>query len=88
LTARERAQTAIYGALFVVLAGSGTLFLWQYGTDVRFWESFTFGYLLLLVVTTNSTSSSSSRSTARYKASRSTATRCSSRTRWYESSSR
>jgi hypothetical protein len=52
LTARERAQAAIYGALFVVLAGSGTLFLWQYGTDVRFWESFTFGYLLLLVVYT------------------------------------
>jgi hypothetical protein len=44
LTARERAQAGIYGALFVVLAGSGTLFLSQYGTDVRFWESFTFGY--------------------------------------------
>jgi hyaluronan synthase len=52
LAGRERAQAAIYGALFVVLAGSGILFLSQYGADVRFWESFTFGYLLLLVVYT------------------------------------
>ncbi len=52
MAGRERAQAAIYGALFVVLAGSGILFLSQYGADVRFWESFTFGYLLLLVVYT------------------------------------
>jgi hyaluronan synthase len=52
LTGRERAQAAIYGALFVVLAGSGVLFVSQYGADVRFWETFTFGYLLLLVVYT------------------------------------
>jgi cellulose synthase/poly-beta-1,6-N-acetylglucosamine synthase-like glycosyltransferase len=52
LAGRERVQAAIYGALFVVLAGSGILFLSQYGADVRFWESFTFGYLLLLVVYT------------------------------------
>ena len=39
----------MYGALFAVLAASGMLFLSQYATDVRFWERFTFGYLLLLV---------------------------------------
>jgi hyaluronan synthase len=52
LTGRERTQAAIYGSLFVILAGSGILFLSQYGADVRFWEDFTFGYLLLLVVYT------------------------------------
>ena len=52
MTGRERAQAAIYGALFVILAGSGILFLSQYGSNVGFWESFTFGYLLLLVVYT------------------------------------
>ena len=45
----QRAQTAIYVALFVVLAGSGLLFLSQYGMSVRFWVDFTLGYLLLLV---------------------------------------
>jgi hyaluronan synthase len=45
----QRAQAAIYAALFVVLLGSGTLFLSQFGTSVRFWVSFTTGYLLLLV---------------------------------------
>src|SRR5882672_8154730 len=45
----QRAQTAIYAALFVVLAGSGLLFLSQYGTSVRFWLGFTTAYLLLLV---------------------------------------
>ena len=52
MTARERAQAAIYGALFAVLAASGTLFLSQYALDVRFWEHFTFGYLILLLVYT------------------------------------
>ena len=52
MSGRERAQAAIYGALFVVLAGSGILFLSQYGGNVRFWETFAFGYLLLLVVYT------------------------------------
>jgi hyaluronan synthase len=45
----QRAQTAIYAALFVVLAGSGLLFLSQYGMSVRFWMGFTLAYLLLLV---------------------------------------
>jgi hyaluronan synthase len=52
VTGRERAQAAIYGALFVVLGGSATLFLSQYATSVRFWEEFTFAYLLLLLVYT------------------------------------
>jgi hyaluronan synthase len=45
----QRAQTAIYAALFAVLAGSGLLFLSQYGTSVRFWVEFTTAYALLLV---------------------------------------
>jgi hyaluronan synthase len=48
----QRAQTAIYAALFAVLAGSGLLFLSQYGTSVRFWLGFTTVYLLLLVAYT------------------------------------
>jgi hyaluronan synthase len=40
---------AIYVALYVVLLGSGLLFLSQYGTSVRFWVGFTTAYLLLLV---------------------------------------
>jgi hyaluronan synthase len=52
LTARERVQAAIYGALFAVLAASGTLFLSQYALDVRFWEHFPFGDLVLPVVYT------------------------------------
>ena len=48
----QRAQTAIYAALFVVLGGSAALFLSRYGMDARFWERFTFGYLLLLVAYT------------------------------------
>ena len=43
LNAVQRAQTAIYATLFVVLAGSGLLFLSQYGTSVRFWVGFTIG---------------------------------------------
>ena len=48
----QRAQTAIYATLFVVLAGSGLLFLSQYGMSVRFWVDFTMAYLLLLVAYT------------------------------------
>jgi hyaluronan synthase len=48
----QRVQAAIYAALFVVLFGSGALFLSQFGTSVRFWEHFTYGYLVLLVVYT------------------------------------
>ena len=48
----QRLQAAIYAALFVVLFGSGALFLSQFGTSVRFWEHFTYGYLILLVVYT------------------------------------
>src|SRR3954467_12682101 len=44
-----RAQTALCVALFVILAGSGLLFLSQYGSSVRFWVGFTTAYLLLLV---------------------------------------
>jgi hyaluronan synthase len=52
LTARDRAQAAIYAALFVVLAGSGAMALFRNGAGARFWENFTFGYLLLLIVYT------------------------------------
>ncbi|HET8529317.1 MAG TPA: glycosyltransferase [Gaiellaceae bacterium] len=52
MTRTERAHAAIYAALFVVLAGSATLFVSRYGGDVRLWERFTFAYLLLLVVYT------------------------------------
>ena len=45
----QRAQTVLYAALFAVLAGSGLLFLSQYGSSVRFWLDFTTAYLLLLV---------------------------------------
>src|SRR5919199_6641992 len=48
----ERVQAALYAALFVVLAGSAALFLSQYAGGVRFWERFTYGYLVLLVVYT------------------------------------
>ena len=48
----QRAQTAIYGGLFLLLAGSGLLFLSQYGTSVRFWLGFTTVYLLMLVAYT------------------------------------
>lgn len=48
----ERVQAAIYAALFAVLGASAGLFLSRYGGSVRFWEHFTFGYLLLLVVYT------------------------------------
>lgn len=48
----QRAQAAIYAALFVILAGSGLLFLSQYGMSVRFWVGFTTVYLLMLVVYT------------------------------------
>jgi cellulose synthase/poly-beta-1,6-N-acetylglucosamine synthase-like glycosyltransferase len=49
---RQRAQTAIYAALFCVLAGSAALFFSRYGTNAQFWERFTFFYLLMLVVYT------------------------------------
>jgi hyaluronan synthase len=48
----QRAQTALYVALFVILAGSGLLFLSQYGSSVRFWLGFTTVYLLMLVAYT------------------------------------
>lgn len=48
----QRAQTVIYAALFAVLAGSGLLFLSQYGGSIRFWLAFTTTYLLMLVVYT------------------------------------
>jgi hyaluronan synthase len=48
----HRVQAALYGALFVVVAASAVLFLSQYGTDARFWERFTFVYLLVLVAYT------------------------------------
>ena len=52
LISQHRAQAAIYAALYVVLLGSGLLFLSQYGTSVRFWVGFTTAYLLLLVTYT------------------------------------
>ena len=52
LISQHRAQVAIYVALYVVLLGSGLLFLSQYGTSVRFWVGFTTAYLLLLVTYT------------------------------------
>jgi hyaluronan synthase len=48
----QRTQAAIYAALFAVLFGSGALFLSQFALSVRFWEHFTYAYLLLLVVYT------------------------------------
>ncbi|HEY3182153.1 MAG TPA: glycosyltransferase [Gaiellaceae bacterium] len=48
----QRTQAAIYAALFAVLFGSGALFLSQFATSVKFWENFTYAYLLLLVVYT------------------------------------
>jgi hyaluronan synthase len=48
----QRTQAAIYAALFAVLFGSGALFLSQFATSVKFWEHFTYAYLLLLVVYT------------------------------------
>jgi hyaluronan synthase len=50
--ARDRAQAAIYAALFGVLGGSAALFLSQYAGSARFWEEFTFVYLALLLVYT------------------------------------
>ena len=44
---QQRVQAALYGALFVVVAASAVLFLSRYGTDTRFWERFTFVYLLM-----------------------------------------
>jgi len=52
VTARDRVQAAIYAALFAVLGGSGALFLSQYAANARFWEEFTFGYLVLLLIYT------------------------------------
>jgi hyaluronan synthase len=52
VTRSERVQAAIYAALFVVLGSSGLLFASRYSGSVRFWEDFTFGYLLLLVIYT------------------------------------
>lgn len=52
MSARERAQTWIYGALFVVAGGSAILFASQFGLGTRFWEHFTFAYLILLVLYT------------------------------------
>src|SRR5919199_4620362 len=49
---RDRAQKGVYFALFAVLATSGALFLSQFATSARFWERFTFAYLLLLLVYT------------------------------------
>src|SRR5580765_607939 len=49
---QQRVQAALYGALFVVVATSAVLFLSRYGTDARFWERFTFVYLLMLVAYT------------------------------------
>src|SRR5262245_41916978 len=48
----QRVQAAIYAALFVVLIASATLFASQVVADPRFWQQFTFAYLLLLVVYT------------------------------------
>ncbi|MGB2952022.1 MAG: glycosyltransferase [Gaiellaceae bacterium] len=52
MTTRERAQRAIYRALFVALAASAALFLSQYAGSTRFWERFTYAYLVLLLVYT------------------------------------
>ena len=52
MKARQRAQAAIYAALFVVLIGSAALYLSQYATNLRLWEQFTYAYLLLLVAYT------------------------------------
>jgi hyaluronan synthase len=52
VTRSERAQAAIYAALFVVLGGSGVMSILQLGLGIGCWQDFTFGYLLLLVVYT------------------------------------
>src|SRR5919198_1324731 len=49
---RDRLQAAIYAALFAVLGASAVLFASQYASSARFWEEFTFGYLVLLLVYT------------------------------------
>jgi hyaluronan synthase len=48
----ERSQAAIYAALFVVLGGSGVMSILHAEAGIRFWEDFTFGYLILLVIYT------------------------------------
>jgi hyaluronan synthase len=48
----QRAQTAIYAALFGVVVGSAALFFSHYATDAHFWQRFTFCYLLLGVAYT------------------------------------
>src|SRR5262245_12014914 len=48
----QRVQAAIYAALFVVLISSAALFASQVVADPRFWQQFTFAYLLLLVAYT------------------------------------
>jgi cellulose synthase/poly-beta-1,6-N-acetylglucosamine synthase-like glycosyltransferase len=49
---RDRLQAAIYAALFAVLGSSAVLFASQYASSTRFWEEFTFCYLVLLLVYT------------------------------------
>src|SRR5256885_7706373 len=52
MRSRDRVQKGVYFALFAVIGTSGTLFFSQYATSTRFWEHFTFAYLLLLLVYT------------------------------------
>jgi hyaluronan synthase len=49
---RERAQTAMYAGLFVLVAISASVFVSQYLGSETFWKRFTLGYLFLLLVYT------------------------------------
>jgi len=49
---RERAQTAIYAGLFVLVLVSGTLFVSQFAGSATFWRHFTVAYLFLLLLYT------------------------------------
>jgi len=49
---RDRAQTAIYAGLFVLVLVSGTLFVSQYAGSATFWKHFTVAYLFLLLLYT------------------------------------
>ena len=49
---RERAQTAIYAGLFVLVLVSGALFVSQFAGSATFWKHFTVAYLFLLLLYT------------------------------------
>jgi hyaluronan synthase len=52
MSRRERAQTAMYAGLFVLVVLSASLFVSQYLGNETFWKRFTFAYLFLLLVYT------------------------------------